>query len=500
MPLLDFAVVILYLALSLWYARRLRSGRGVRDYFLTGREAPWWAIMASIVATETSTVTVVSVPGYAFAGDLTFLQLALGYVAGRLLVATFLLPAFFSRDLLSAYQLLAERMGRGMGRAAAVVFLATRNIADGLRLFATAVVLAAMVAVAAESTNAAAPSQAVVLGLAIGAIAAVTLAYTWLGGMRAVIWMDVVQLGLYLAGAMVAATILVARLPEGLAGAWTAAAAAGQLTLFDFAWDLTRDYTFWSGVIGGAVFTAATHGADQMFVQRYLCSRSLREARLALVLSGVFVLVQFALFLGIGLLLWAFYETAAPPGALATITVEGTVRADQVFPRFLMMHLPTGLRGLVLAAILAAAMSTLSSSLNSSAASTIGDFYLDRQRGPDDDARMLRASRIATLAWAVAQVLVALLAVRLSQRVIDDVLRVQFFAGGLMLGLFVLSAILARPTVRAGATGLAAGLVTLTTVTLFTGLSWQWYVLVGVAATVGAGVLAQRMNRDEASV
>ncbi|MXZ72800.1 MAG: hypothetical protein F4Z04_15040 [Acidobacteria bacterium] len=492
MPLLDFAVVILYLAFALWFGRRLRGRHGVRDYFLTGRQAPWWAIMASIVATETSTVTVISVPGYAFAGDLTFLQLAFGYVVGRLLVAAFLLPAFFSRDLLSAYQLLTERMGRGLGRAAAVVFLATRNIADGLRLFATAVVLATMVMVAAESTNTAAPSQTVVLGLAIAAIAAVTLAYTWLGGMRAVIWMDVVQLGLYLAGALVAVTILVGRLPDGLAGAWAAASMAGKLTLFDFAWDLTQDYTFWSGVIGGAVFTAATHGADQMFVQRYLCSRSLREARLALGLSGVFVLAQFALFLAIGLLLWAFYETVAPPGALESITTAGALQADQVFPRFLMMHLPTGLRGLVLAAILAAAMSTLSSSLNSSAASTIGDFYLARSRSPDDDARLLWTSRMTTLVWALAQVCVALLAIRLSQRVIDDVLRVQFFAGGLMLGLFVLSTMRTPPAARAGVAGLAVGLAVLLGVTLFTALSWQWYVLVGAIATVGAGALAQR--------
>ena len=274
---------------------------------------------------------------------------------------------------------------------------------------------------------------------------------------------------------------------------------AGKLTLFDFAWDLTRDYTFWSGVIGGAVFTAATHGADQMFVQRYLCSRSLREARLALGLSGVFVLAQFALFLGIGLLLWAFYETAAPPGALDSITAAGTVQADQVFPRFLMANLPTGLRGLVLAAILAAAMSTLSSSLNSSAASTIGDFYMDRHGGPNDDARILWASRIATLGWALVQVLVALLAVRLSQRVIDDVLRVQFFAGGLMLGLFVLSIMRTPPGARAGAAGLVAGLATLLAVTLFSALSWQWYVLVGVVATVGAATLAQRAARREGS-
>ncbi len=496
MLFLDLAVVLVYLALALWYGQRAYRGRTVRDYFLTGRDAPWWAIMASIVATETSTVTVISVPGYAFAGDLTFLQLALGYVAGRLMISSFLLPAFLNRDLLTAYQLLSDRLGRALGRAAAVIFLATRNIADGLRLFATALVLAAMATVAAEAAGVAAPSPTVVIAVGIGAIAVVTLAYTWLGGMRAVIWMDVVQLALYLTGAAVAVAILIGRLPDGLTTAWTAVAAAGKLRLFDFAFDLTRDYTFWSGVIGGAFFTAATHGADQMFVQRYLCSRSLREARLALGLSGVFVLVQFALFLGIGLLLWTFYETAAPPDALAAITASGTVQADRVFPMFLMTHLPPGLRGLVLASILAAAMSTLSSSLNSSAASTIGDFYLHGQRTGDDDTRVLRASRWATAVWAVVQVVVALVAIGMSQRVIDDVLRVQFFAGGLMLGLFVLATMLARPTARAGAAGLTVGLATLIAVALFTPLSWQWYVLVGVTVTVAVGMLAQRPGSD----
>lgn len=497
MLLLDLTVVLLYLALALWYGRRARGGQSIRDYFLTGREAPWWAIMGSIVATETSTVTVISVPGYAFAGDLTFLQLALGYVAGRLLISTFLLPAFLSRDLLTAYQLLADRMGRGLGRAAAVVFLATRNVADGLRLFATALVLAAMATVAAETAGMAAPSQTVVIAAGIGAIAAVTLAYTWIGGMRAVIWMDVAQLALYIAGAAVAAVILITRLPDGLTAAWMAAAAADKLRLFDFAFDLTRDYTVWSGVVGGAVFTAATHGADQMFVQRYLCSRSLREARLALGLSGVFVLAQFALFLGIGLLLWAFYETAAPPEALASITTAGAVQADRVFPMFLMTHLPPGLRGLVLASILAAAMSTLSSSLNSSAASTIGDFYMHGRNAGDNDAGALRAARWATAVWAVVQAAVALVAIGVSQRVLDDVLRVQFFAGGLMLGLVVLATMLARPTARAGAAGLAMGLATLIAVALFTPLSWQWYVLVGVTVTVAAGMLVQRFAPGE---
>ena len=499
MPVVDLAVVAVYLVLMLWCGRRLTRGRrSVRDYFLTGRRTPWWAVMASIVATETSTVTVISVPGYAFGGDLTFLQLAFGYLVGRVLVAFVLLPAYFSRDLLSAYQLLSARVGRAFGQCAAAVFLITRNVADGLRLFATALVLAAMLTTVAALVGLADLPHTLIVVAAILVVAAVTLAYTWLGGMTAVVWMDVVQLALYLTGALVAAATLLAGIPGGGREAWEAAAEAGKLVTFDFAWDLRRDYTFWSGVIGGAVFTGATHGTDQMFVQRYLCSRSLADARLALIGSGAFVAVQFALFLGIGVLLWAFYA-AGDPEALTAITTGGAVQADRVFPLFLMTHLPPGLRGLVLAAVVAAAMSTLSSSLNSSAASTIGDFYLGPTGRVRSEARALRASRWATGAWAVVQVTVAIGAIGVSQRVIDDVLTVQFFSGGLMLGVFLLSVLLVKPTPGAGIAGLAGGLVTIVAVSLLTDLSWQWYVLVGSAATVGAGCAADRIQAAAAA-
>lgn len=491
----DLAVVAAYLFLAIWGGRRLARGRTtVRDYYLTGRRMPWWAVAGSIVATETSTVTVISVPAYAFGSNLTFLQLALGYLAGRVLVAFVLLPAYFSRDLLSAYQLLSARVGQAFGRGAAVVFLLTRNVADGLRLFATALVLAAMLTTVTDAVGLSGLPQTPVVIFAIGVIAAATLAYTWVGGMTAVVWMDVVQLAIYLSGALVAAAMLLAGLPGGVREAAAAAEEAGKLVMFDFAWDLRRDYTFWSGVFGGAVFTASTHGTDQMFVQRYLCSRSLADARLALIASGVFVFFQFALFLGIGVLLWSFYAAGESP-ALAPIVAEGAVQTDRVFPLFLMTHLPTGLRGLVLAAVVAAAMSTLSSSLNSSAASTIGDFYLQGTAGARSEARALRASRWATGAWAAVQACVAVAAMGVSQRVIDDVLAVQFFSGGLMLGVFLLSVLVARPTSGVGLAGLAGGLVTIVSVSLLSDLSWQWYVLVGSAATIGVGYAADRIRQ-----
>lgn len=492
--LFDLAVVAAYLALAVWGGCRMsRGGSTLRDYYLTDRRLPWWAIMGSIVATETSTITVIGVPGYAFGGDLTFLQLALGYLVGRALVAFVLLPAYFDRDLLSAYQLLTARVGRAFGQCAAVVFLLTRNVADGLRLFATALVLAAMLATAAGTVGLAGLPQTQVVVAAILIVAAVTLAYTWLGGMTAVVWMDVVQLGVYLTGTVAAGVMLLAGLPGGAREAIAAAEEAGKLVMFDFAWDPSRDYTFWSGVFGGAVFTASTHGTDQMFVQRYLCSRSLAGARAALLASGVFVFFQFALFLGIGLLLWSFYA-GGESQALASISAGGAVQVDRVFPLFLMTHLPAGLRGLVLAAVVAAAMSTLSSSLNSSAASTIGDFYLARPGNRRSEMQALRASRWATGAWAAVQVGVAMAAIGLSQRIIDDVLAVQFFSGGLMLGVFLLSVLIAKPSSAVGVFGLAVGLAAIVAVSLLSDLSWQWYVLAGSVATVAAGWAADRVR------
>lgn len=502
MHAVDLVVVASYLFAVIWFGKRLSRGQtGVRDYFLTGRRVPWWAVMGSIVATETSTVTLISVPGYAFGSDLTFVQLAAGYVVGRLFVALVLIPPYFRGEFVTAYQLLARRFDRRIGRLAAAIFLATRNISDGLRLFATGAVLAAAMltfpagqragaGLAASDTMAlgaglAAPDTTVLV-TAVVVIAVVTLAYTWLGGMLAVVWLDVAQLAIYLGGSVIAAVVLVGTIPGGWPEVMASAHAAGKLTVLDFTWTLTKDYTFWSAVVGGAFLTAATHGTDQMFVQRYLCCRSARDARRALVVSGAVVFVQFSLFLVIGVMLWTYY-VAHEPGLLAPIMVDDQVQADRVFPLFLMAHLPVGLRGLMVAAIVAAAMSTLSSSLNSSAASTIGDFYMPRTGRDRPDADHLRVARWATVGWAALQVAVALVAIRLSSRLIDEVLAVQFFTGGLLLGIFLMSTLTASRSPGAAAVGLGAGLVATLSLALFTEVSYQWYTLIGSIATLGIG-------------
>ena len=323
-------------------------------------------------------------------------------------------------------------------------------------------------------------------------IAVVTLTYTWLGGMTAVIWMDVTQLILYLSGTAVAAILLLTMLSGEWSSIWIAASNSNKLTLFDFTFTLTRDYTFWSAIIGGVFFTAATHGTDQMFVQRYLCCRSVSEARRALIISGVVIFFQFAIFLFIGILLWAYYMGLAGT-TLSSITIDGAIQTDRVFPLFIVTKFPTGLKGLIVAAIMAAAMSTLSSSLNSSASSLIGDFYINQNGVSHSNKHLMRLARWATVACALFQIFVALAAIQSSQRVIDNVLSVQFFTGGVVLGIFLLSMIDSARLPAVGFSALISGFLAMLLLSNLTDVSWQWYTLIGTVTTVGVGSLVSNI-------
>lgn len=491
---LDLVVLCVYLAIMVAFGARFSSQqRNVQDYFLSRKKVPWWALLGSIVATETSTVTLISVPGYAFGGDLTFLQLAFGYILGRIVVASLLIPRLFSGNLMTAYQPLAIRFGSDLARLSASIFLLTRSASDGFRLFATGLVLAAFLStlpangIMSPGVFLGSDGVTGLLALSIGLVGVTTLAYTLLGGMAAVIWSDVIQLVVYTLGAGIAGFIVLTEIPGGWGEVLALTQSAGKLTIFNFAFDLTESYTFWSGLVGGMFLTAGTHGTDQMFVQRYLCGRSSHDARRALVWSGAVIFFQFTLFLTIGLMLWVYYTTYAQE-SLSIITVDGVVQTDRIFPLFMMTHLPLGIRGLVVASIVAAAMSTLSSSLNSSAASTVGDFYIPLTSATRSDQHYLSASRWATVVWAIVQIAVALIAVAFSKRVVDEVLGIQSFTGGLLLGVFLLAL---SPVRRSAAPmiGMVVGTAVLVALKLLTSVSWQWYVLVGAVTTFGIGWL-----------
>ena len=427
---LDIVVLVVYGVGVIAFG--LRAGgeqRTTQDYFLGGRDLPWWAVCFSVVATETSTLTVIGVPAVAYFGSFTFLQLTLGYLIGRVVVATVLLPRYFRGELQTAYAFLGDRFGDGMRGVASVTFLLTRLLADGVRLFATAI----PIQVIARAAGLEVGYPAVIL-----AIGVVTAAYTYVGGLKAVVWMDVVQMGIYVGGAVLALVLLAPALGDAL----PAALAAGKLDVLDWGAGgvgdlLSSPYAFPVAVLGGTFFAMASHGTDQLIVQRVLACRTLEEGRKAMIWSGAFVILQFALFLGVGVGLWAFYG-AAPLADL------GLGRGDELFPFYILTEMPAGLRGLLFAGIIAAAMSTLSSSLNALAGSTLMDL-VERVGGRrPDEAAALRLSKVLTLVWAAVFVGFATLFTGLDNPVVELGLGIAGFTYGGLLGAFALGLLVRR--------------------------------------------------------
>ena len=463
---LDYVVIAGYLigitAFGSWFARFQRS---TRDYFLTGRSVPWWAICFTIVATETSTLSFIGVPAGAYAGNMTFLQLAIGYVVGRMVISVLFIPAYFRGELFTSYELLQRRFGAPVKNVAAGIFVITRTLADGVRLFATALVISVV-------TQVPIPWTVLLIGAAM-------IVYTVRGGVAAVIWTDVVQMFVYVAGALIVFLALAGRVPGGAAGGLDVAAAAGHLQVWDFTTDPTRVYTFWAGIVGGVALTLATHGTDQYLVQRLLSARSARDASLGLVLSGFIVFAQFVLFLFIGALLFAYYSAVPLPRALS--------RADEILPLFVISELPHGVAGFIVAAIVAAAMSP---SINALAATTVNDFYVKYLRPDADEATLMRVSKRATIFWGLAQIVVALLAQSLDRSVLDAGLLVLSFAAGPVLGAFLIGVLTTRVRSAAMLIGMTAGTAVVASLWLTGATAWTWYSAVGAATTGAAALLA----------
>ncbi|HXN74721.1 MAG TPA: sodium:solute symporter [Candidatus Acidoferrales bacterium] len=469
---IDLAILVLYLVgITLFGAHFRRGQQNLRDYFLGGRTAPWWAITCSIVATETSTLTIIGTPGIAFGGNLGFLQLVLGYVVARVILCVVLVPQYFQGEFYTAYQLLEKRFGPRIKSAAAVVFVCTRALAEGVRISA----LGKVVSVAfgtGERTS-------------ILLIATLTIFYTFEGGMRAVIWTDVVQFGLYTAGSIAAFFLLLHKIPGGWPTVTQAAAAAGgKLTIFDFAFSLTKSYTFWSGLLGGTFLTMASHGTDQTMVQRLLSSRNERDSKTALLASGVIIFAQFALFLVLGVMLFVYaqhFALAIPGGDL-----------DKVYPEFIVHHMPVGLAGIVLASIFAIAMSNASGSLNSLASSSIIDLSARRGEG---GAQSLLRSRKLTLIWGLVLGLLGL--VRWGPVLVAG-LTIASITYGATLGVFLLGTWNRRANETGSLVGFVTGLASVIAISRLTPLAWTWYVLVGTVITYAAGSVASMLASGSA--
>ncbi|UCF37778.1 MAG: sodium:solute symporter, partial [Acidobacteriota bacterium] len=349
----------------------------------------------------------------------------------------------------------------------------TRSVSDGIRLFATALVLAVVTGISDIWT-------VVIIGV-------VTIVYTFFGGMTAVVWNDFIQLVIYVGGALLAFWFVLDRVPGGWGEVVSTAAPDGKLDFLNLNLNLTEPYTILAGLIGGAFLTFATHGTDQMMVQRYLACGDRKKSQLALLVSGVIVALQFLLFLLLGVLLFAYYKHFPLQNELGHV--------NEILPTFIVQEMPPGVSGFIVAAIFAAAMSTLSSSLNSLSSSSLNDFYRARFVKGRSESHYLAASRVLTLIWGILLILVAVFARTQTDEVLQATLTITSIPMGSMLGIFLLGTFHRRMTQTPGLLGMTAGLIVMIGVSQFTTIAWTWYVLIGTLCTVSAGLIAQRFSR-----
>ena len=494
---IDYIVIVVYLV-GVAFLGLKSSGKQTsnKDYFLGGEGIPWWAVLFSIVATETSTLTFISIPAVAYGGNLTFLQITVGYVIGRIGVALFFLPKYYEGELFTAYTFLEKRFGAGMRNAASSTFMITRLLADGVRLFATAIPLAIILRLGGAFTG---WGDLELYILSICVITAITLVYTFFGGIKAVVWMDFVQMMVYIGGAIIAVGVLLGNLPAGFE------LPAEKLQLVNLGFDMNfkefiaQPYTLITALVGGAVFSLASHGTDQLLVQRVLATQSLKSGQKAMIWSGIVAMLQFALFMGIGLLLFMFYE-----GVPAT--EMGLATTDEVFAKFIVEQLPVGVSGLIVAALFAAAMSSLSSSLNSLASSTTYDLYKPYFGKNNTEAEDLSISRKITIGWGViltaSAVFFAILQLQGGERpaIVELGLGIASYTYGGLLGAFLLGMFFNKPDKTDALIGFFCGLIALLFMVqgpiqnLLPGegvaIAWPLYTLVGSLIVVTTGSIS----------
>jgi solute:Na+ symporter, SSS family len=469
--ILDLGVIVAYLVGITWFGARFRkSQKSLKDYFLGGRNAPWWAIAFSIVSAETSTLTVIGTPSLAYAGNMGFLQVVFGYLLARIVIAVLFLPAYFRGEMFTAYELMRIRFGTRIRKLTAGTFLLLRALAEGVRVFAISLVISIVLGTGEVAS--------------IIVIVCLTLFYTFEGGMTAVIWTDVAQMFLYIAGAILSFFVILHEIPGGWHHVLAVAVPLGKFQVFDFrfSWSaefFTRTYSFWAGVIGGCFLTTASHGTEQLMVQRLLSARNQRESRAALFASWAVIFFQFALFLVIGICLFVHYtdQRLAPPGVL-----------DRIYPQFIWNNLPRGIAGLVIAAILAAAMSNLSAALNSLASTTIMDFYRPMSKATHPESYFVGLARWATVVWGVALFVIGLVA-RHWGSVLQAGLSIASILYGALLGVFLLGLLTRRVGEWAAMAGMIAGLAVMLYVRFGTDIAWTWYVLIGTVVTFGVGCI-----------
>jgi len=480
---IDYLIIVAYLiGVAIFGIVKGGKQKSSKDYFQSSESVQWWAVCFSIVAAETSTLTFISIPGLAYLTNLNFLQVTFGYLLGRIVIAAFFLPSYFKGDLSTAYQYLENRFGGKTRSFASIVFIFTRLAADGVRLFATAIPLKLMLDISYP--------------VAIIIIAIIALTYTYIGGVKGVIWVDVIQMIIYIGGASVALGFLIFKfLPNGFDSIIAISQANGKMEIFNwgfsggFANFFAQPYTLLAGVLGGAFLSMASHGTDQLIVQRLLTTKSLKSARKAIIGSGIIVIFQFALFLLVGLGLYAFYSGA-------NLSEIGIGKSDEIFPIFIIKQLPVGITGIIIAGLFAAALSTLAGSISSLSSSTMLDLYKPFTH-INNEVKELKISRYFTIMWAVLLIGSAFFFMSSSQTVVELALSIASFTYGGLLGTFILGLVNKKATQEDALAGFTAGIFVMVTVIALKLVAWTWFTLIGVLVTVLIGSLLSKLSETK---
>ena len=471
---LDYTIIVLYLIGITAFGKIIGGNqKTVKDYFIGSKQVPWWAISFSIVAAETSTLTFISIPGLAYLTNLNFLQLTFGYLIGRIIVAQFFLPAYYKGELSTAYSYLQTRFGNKTRSLASITFLFTRTAADGVRLFATAIPLYLMLDIS--------PMVAIII------IAIVALLYTFTGGLKGVIWVDAIQMFIYIGGAIIAGIYLINNIPENIGDILSSAEISTKLSVFNFGFDrgiagfFSQPYTLLSGLIGGAFLSMSSHGTDQLIVQRLLATKDLAESKKALITTGVIIIFQFALFLIVGVLLYAYY------GSL-------NIKSDEVFSKFIIEVLPSGVKGIIIAGLFAAALSTLAGSITSLSSSVMLDLYIPIKKSIDDK-KNLWYSKLLIIFWAIMLIFSAFIFMESPRAVVELALSIASFTYGGLLGTFLLGLLNKKIQQNHAIVGFISTIVVMSFIIIFKVVAWTWFILIGVCVTLFVGNLMEMFTR-----
>lgn len=488
----DWAVILVYLlgiiALGFWFGK---DQHNTRDYFLGSKNTSWWIIGLSIVAAETSALTIIGVPGLAYGGNILLIQMIIGYVIARIILAVVMVPHYLKGEIYSPYQLLANTFGPAARQTAGGFFLISETLAAGVRVYVVCIPIQLMLGVGVL------PSLVLFVVL--------SLIYSYVGGVKAVIWTDAVQFGLFLAGGL----FTLFYIPSVLEGGWgevmDKAAQAGKLQWLNTKFSLAPPVNIWMGVIGGTVLVMSSHGAEQLIVQRVLACRTVSDGRKALALSAVLIFPLFLIFLLVGVMLWVYYQKM--PMAIPVPETRGGMKAnDFIYPIFMLTEVPHVLRGCLIVAILSAAMSSISSALTSLASVSTMDF-VKNFLGAKSENFYLRFSKYSTVFWGLALIGVGFLT-REVKFVFDAAFSLRGLTSGALLGGVLMAVFMRRGQSLPVVAGMMAALLVMTCIELFPKWSltkdlwfkvvgseifWPWYTLIGCVVAVSVAFLVRAL-------